>query len=400
MILNYKNHSDQCTLHKEAATKQMQKKKRKKILFLIPSLAGGGGEKILLTILAGLNREKFIPHIVLLERVIQYRGIMPEDVPVYCLNEEKEKKFFRSIFLLLFKIYPKLKPDIVVSFLEYANLVVLFSKKLSLYRFPVIICQHNFVSISLKHKRRNRLWPLIIKIIYPWADKIITVSKKMASDLINNFNMPRRRVQVIYNGLDLRSIERLMKQPGSTEGDKTPAIIACGRLTRQKNYPLLLRAFANISSQVDSKLLILGQGEEKASLERLSLDLGIRHKVEFLGFKDNPFIYMANADIFVLSSDWEGFPNVILEAMACGVPVISTKCHSGPDEIITNEVNGLLVPVGDINAMAQAILKLLKDTQLRKKLSSSAGERVKKFSLDKMVKEYERIFDELPERLF
>jgi glycosyltransferase involved in cell wall biosynthesis len=175
----------------------------------------------------------------------------------------------------------------------------------------------------------------------------------------------------------------------------TPVIIACGRLTYPKNYQLLLEAFARTQKQINSRLLILGQGEERTSLGELTHKLEIQDKVIFLGFQKNPFKYMAISDIFVLSSRWEGFPNVILEAMACGVPVISTRCPYGPDEVITDGINGILVPVGDKDVMADAIIRLLKDKKLREQLIMGGTKRAEDFRIEKMVAEYEMMINSL-----
>ncbi len=141
-----------------------------------------------------------------------------------------------------------------------------------------------------------------------------------------------------------------------------------------------------------SRLVILGDGGKRSNLEKLARQLGIERQVTFLGFQTNPFKYLARSDIFVLSSLWEGFALVIVEAMACGIPVISTRCPSGPDEIITDGVNGLLVPVADETALAEAILRLLKDKKLAVKLAQAGTKRAEDFAITKIIKQYEAIF--------
>jgi glycosyltransferase involved in cell wall biosynthesis len=372
----------------------MIKEKARKILFIIPSLNGGGAERILLNIIKLLDREKFTPYLVILENKGEYLDQVPEDTPIYYLNERSKGFIWLIVLSLAYKIYPRIKPDIIVSFIDYANLGSIIARILYVKGVPIVISQHNFTSLSLKNKRLKNILPLLFRVIYPMANKIIAVSKAMAADLTSNFGIARKNMQVIYNSLDLRHIKQLAKESTSSVAKEAiPTIVSCGRLTKQKNYPFLLRSFAKVVRQVDAKLLILGQGEEKASLEQLSFDLGIRNKVEFLGFKKNPFVYMANADIFVLSSDWEGLPMVILEAMACGVPVISTRCPSGPDEIITDGVNGLLVPTGDVEAMAEAIIKLLKDKPLRQRLAEGGKKRAEDFNAERMVIEYQNVFE-------
>ncbi|GAH75207.1 unnamed protein product [marine sediment metagenome] len=142
------------------------------------------------------------------------------------------------------------------------------------------------------------------------------------------------------------------------------------------------------------RLVILGEGDEEQALNKLAADLDISNDVAFLGFQNNPFSFIAHSNIFALSSHWEGFGNVIIEAMACSVPVISTNCPYGPNEIITDGVNGLLVPVGDTHAMAEAIAKLLKDEPLRERLAEEGKKRAEDFKVEKMVAEYEKVFED------
>jgi glycosyltransferase involved in cell wall biosynthesis len=379
-------------------------KKRKKILFVIPSLVGGGAERVTLNILKHLDRERFIPHLAMFSYEGEYLTQVPNDVSIYNLNWDLKKKqwinIFKLIKILAFKIYSELKPDIIISSLVYANLIVIISRKFSPIKPPIIITEQNNTLQAQNNFRILKIKTLWwIKRIYPQADEIIAVSKGVAKDLAKSFGVPKDKIQVIYNGTDLAFIKNAVQEPvdniALTRGN-APVIIACGRLQYQKNYPLLLEAFAKTLKHIDSRLLILGQGEDRSSLEELVARLGIRERVVFLGFQKNPYKYLAVSDIFVLSSRWEGAPNVLLEAMACGVPVISTRCHYGPEEIITDGVNGLLVPVGDKDAMADAIIRLLKDKQLREHLIVGGNKRVIDFSIDKMTLEYEKVIKNIP----
>jgi glycosyltransferase involved in cell wall biosynthesis len=371
----------------------------KEILFIIPSLSGGGAERVLLNILKYLDREKFKPYLVLFARKGQYLSQLPEDVEVYDLKKKSRFHFFKLIFLLARKLYPQIKPDLVVSFLEYTNLLALIARNFSQVKPAVVISERNYASLALQKKRVKGLRFWLAKKLYPRADKILTVSNRVGEDLTKNYRIGRQKMQTVYNSVDLRYVDRLAKEIYTPEIDKNfLTIVACGRLTQQKNYPLLLQSFAKIYWQINAKLLLLGQGEQRYSLEQLSNKLGLQGRVKFLGFKDNPYKYLAGSDLFVLSSSWEGFPNVILEAMACGVPVISTRCPSGPDEIITDGVDGRLVSVGDVDAMAEAMLKLLKDEPLRKRLADAGRKRAENFRVEKMVAEYEKVFDEVVEQ--
>jgi len=371
--------------------------KRKKIVFVIPSLAGGGAEKVLLYILKGIDRGKFIPSLVLFEKKGIFLEQVASDVKIYDLNKKNRFDFFKLVFKLTYKIYPRIKPEVVVSFLDYASYIAVLAKIIpSAFKPAVVTSEHNHLSLSLKPQRFKILRAWLIKKLFPRADKIIAVSEGVKEDLINSFSVSAKKIQVIHNCVDVSLIEVLSKQPVNDYFvDDVPTIIACGRLNCQKNYPLLLKAFSDVIKKNKAKLLILGEGEEKDNLSGLVHKLGIQENVEFLDFKKNPFKYIAKADVFALSSLYEGFGNVIIEAMACGVPVISTRCPSGPEEIITDEVNGLLVPVDDADALAVAILRLLKDEPLRKRLAEAGKKRAEDFRVERMVAEYENVFEEV-----
>lgn len=368
---------------------------RKKILFVITSLAGGGAEKIFINILKYLDRGKFIPYLAVFSCKGEYLSTVPQDVNIYDLNKKNRFDFFKLIMRLAFRIYPKIKPDIVISFLLYTNIVVLIARKLSSLKPPTIISERNYTLRVQKNLRMRKIKQILVRKMYSRVDKVIAVSRGVAKDLAGSIKGPKEKICVIYNGIDLALIRSAVKEPIDDifwPGDDVPVIIACGRLIYQKNYPLLLEAFAITQKHIDSRLLILGQGEDRISLEKLAHKLGIQKKVSFLGFQKNPYKYMAASDIFVLSSFWEGFANVVIEAMACGIPVISTRCY-GPEEIITDGRNGILVPGEDPEAMAGAIIRLLKDKRSAGHLAREGLKRAKDFRVEKMIVEYGKVIN-------
>jgi glycosyltransferase involved in cell wall biosynthesis len=194
---------------------------------------------------------------------------------------------------------------------------------------------------------------------YPWADAIVAVSKGVADDLARVARLPRDRIKVIYNPVVtealFRKAEEPLEHPWFLSGCP-PVILGVGRLTAAKDFPTLIRAFARVRESQLARLLILGEGEKRDSLEKLVRELRLERDVSMPGFMDNPYAYMRKSSIFVLSSCWEGLPNVLIEAMACGCQVISTNCPSGPEEILRGGHYGKLVPVGDAEALAKAIL--------------------------------------------
>jgi len=229
--------------------------------------------------------------------------------------------------------------------------------------------------------------------LYPKADRIVAVSQGVADDLIALLNLPTEKVAVIYNPVVTPELferaQELINHPWF-EQNQSPVILAVGRLSPEKDYPILFKAFSLVRQVRPAKLLILGEGEERANLERLAVELGIQNDVSMPGFVDNPFAFMSKASVFVLSSAWEGFPNVLVEALACGCPVIATDCRSGPREILDNGRYGRLVPVGDHEALAKAILDAL-DNPDSPADRQTRIQRAMEFSVDAAVDKYLKV---------
>lgn len=365
---------------------------RKRVLFVSHSLGGGGAQRVAALLLQHLDRQKFEPLLVVFEDRFDYP--VPEDVSAICFHKRGAYDLPRLIWRLA-QVYEKEKPDTVVGFMNYANLIAVGAKRLSPTKPKLLLTEHNTASIKLKQEFTSRLLGWAMPYLYPRADAVICVSRGVADDLVTHFRLPRQKIKVIYNPVDIDYVSGLAEEevdhPYFT-AKETPVIIAVGRLTAQKGYPYLLKAFAQVTARFPCRLIIRGDGEEKETLVKLIRELGIEKQVDFIGFQQNPFKYVAHSDIFVLSSLLEGFGLVIIEAMACRTPVISTRCPSGPDEIITDGVNGLLVPVADETTLAEAILRLLKEPSLATRLAQAGRKRVEDFAVAKIIKEYEALF--------
>lgn len=365
---------------------------RKRILFLIPTLGGGGAERVVTLLLEHLDRGRFELFLVLFHERCDYA--LPRDVPISCLRKKSRYDLPKLIWRLA-QIYEKKKPDVVLSFMNYANLISAVARKLSLSKPRLLFSEQIHVSTDFKHEPFSSLKAWALRRLYPQSDGVICVSRGVADDLVTEFRVPHEKIKVIFNPVDIEHVLTLAKEdvhhPWFVQ-KQSPIIIAMGRLTAQKGYPYLLKAFAQVISTFRCRLVILGEGQEREALNMLARELGVETEVAFLGFQQNPFKYLALADVFVLSSLWEGFALAIMEAMACGVPVISTRCPSGPDEIITHGVNGLLVPVADDTGLAEAMLHVLKDKELAAKLGQAGRERAEDFAVPKIVKQYEMLF--------
>jgi len=366
---------------------------KKKILFVIPALGAGGAERVLVQILNNLEKETWESVLVTFSRTVYYKDEIPQETRLIYIDKRRSLDFFKLIFSLA-KVINAERPSLVNSHLTYSNHLILLARLFSNYNFPVLLTEHNYMSLNLRNERYYLLKKLLIKALYPRATGIIVVSQGVKRDLIDNYGIKEEKCLTIYNPVDIDKIDIMLKESceHSWFKEKVPIIIACGRLTRQKNYPLLLKAIRLVSNERKVRLIILGDGELRSELELMAAKLNLRDNVLFLGFQKNPFKYIARATIFVLSSSWEGFGNVIIEAMACRVPVISTSCPAGPDEIITHGVNGLLVPINDEKALAESILNLLYNERLRTKLAEAGRKRAMDFEVKKITNCYKSAY--------
>jgi len=372
-----------------------------KVLFFISSLDGGGAEKVMVNILSHIDRDKIDPSLILFYPFDDspYRKYLRGDVKVTVIGR-KSDSFFEKIrqFLNFFRAVHREKPRVILSMLTHNNIIALFAGVL--VRIRVIVCEHITLGEVIKTREgRTMVWfPVapLVKILYRFADKIIAVSEGIKINLTEEFRIAAGTIEVIYNPVDIARISWLsrmhLEHPFFQGG--VPVILAVGRLVWQKGFDLLLRAFREVLSELDARLILAGEGHERESLQRLAKDLGIAAKVSFVGFQTNPYAFMSKADVFVLSSRYEGLPMVLLEALACGTPVISTDCKSGPREILDNGRCGLLVPVRDMKALSEAIVRSLKDSELRENFSRLGRERATDFSVDRIIRQYENVIHE------
>ncbi|MBI3755588.1 MAG: glycosyltransferase [Deltaproteobacteria bacterium] len=373
---------------------------KKRILFITPSLYGGGAERVLVLLLRHLDRSRFQPVVVLFEPENDYKEDIPDDVRIVSLNSSGMLDSARLI-LSLSQLLKKEAPDIICTSIyrvKPLSLITALAMRLSRVKARVFLTEHGNLSWCMKTAKLASLRGFLIrnKFLYPEKDNVICVSKGLRDDLVNNWGVSAARTKIIYNPVEIDRIQILAKEEVDHHWfqERRPVIIACGRLDRQKDYPLLLRVFASVSKEAsDLRLVILGDGLLRKELIEYTGVLGISDKTAFLGFQKNPFKYIARAKALVLSSVMEGFPMVLIEAMACGTPVISTRCESGPEELITDGVDGLLTPVGDVDAMGNAIHSLLRDEFLRIRLAEAGRRRVEDFRAEKITAEYERMFE-------
>jgi glycosyltransferase involved in cell wall biosynthesis len=356
-----------------------------RVAIFLPSLCGGGAEKVMVTLAQGFCSYGLKVDLVLARAEGPYLAQVPREVRIIDLNVS------RVLFSLpSFVGYLRSKrPAAILTAMDHANVVALLARRLSGVSVRTIVSIHANLSDTIANAsslktRISRYW---IRPFYPWADAVVAVSHGVAKDLVSRTGLPLEKVRVIYNPVVTselfsnasKSLDHPWFQPG-----EPPVILGVGRLTDQKDFQTLIHAFARVRGRRAVRLMILGEGEKRSELEALVNALELDEDVALPGFVENPYSYMRAAALFVLPSRWEGFGNVLAEAMACGTPVVSTNCPSGPAEILEDGRWGSLVPVGDVGAMAEAInIQLASDNADRMKESV-----VERFYANRIVNQY------------
>ena len=381
---------------------------KKNLAILILSLEGDGAERVVSILLRELKDDYNIT-LVLMKNIIDYE--IPKEIEVVLLDDEEDDskalKFAKLPFLAYSykELCKKYEIDISLSFMNRPNYINVLAKTYGNESVCIIseriAPSKEYESSSLK----DSVSRYMIRNLYPKADMIIPNSKGIEEDLIENFSIPTSLIQTIYNPVDLERIDSLKNEECSFPFDYF-TYINIGRLHPQKNHKALIEAFYYLND-LDSRLIIIGEGELREELEEFIDNLDLRDRVFLIGRESNPFKYLKRADVFVLSSNYEGFPNVLLEALACETPIISTDCKSGPREILTGKNTtsfhlqrgveeakyGILTPVSDVAALSEAMRKMKEDKNLRERYKRFGRMRVKDFDKNKIVEKYKKAIE-------
>ena len=256
------------------------------------------------------------------------------------------------------------QPDIVISSLELINFIAIIGKFLSASKAKFVIRIASTVSIQKRPAIKKVIEKIAVTILYRYADEIIAVSNGVADDLSIYARIDGRQITTIYSPV---IFPNLLKKSAEVTSHpwfavkSEPVILGIGRLSPEKNFANLIKAFAIIKERTQAQLIILGSGEQRRELETLIRNLNLEEVVDLPGFVENPYAFLNSASVFVLSSDWEGLPVALIEALACGIKIVSTDCPSGPREILKNGEYGTLVPPGNPVLLAQAISGALEE---------------------------------------
>jgi len=380
-----------------------------KLLMLITSLAGGGAERAAseLSINLGSNIKR---KIVTLTDNISY----PSNEPPISLNLKFKRPLIASFAYTTIigtikyrKLINKYKPEVSLSFLTLDNIINVLANARN-KNTVIIVSVHTSLSHKFGNSLNGKLIKLVIQRMYSKANLIIAVSEGVEQELVNEYGISSNKIKVLYNPINLESIETMATEEILDEDfpRDMPIIINVGRLSKAKGQWNLIRAFSKVRERIKCKLCIIGTGPLERDLKNLTKKLNLEDDVLFLGWKDNPFKYISKSSLFVLSSVSEALPYALIEAMACGCPVISTNCKYGPAEILKDGKYGILIPsvenennfhlgLGSLNntelILADEIIRLLEDTHIRKIYCKKSKERAKNFSLDSIIPLYENI---------
>lgn len=284
------------------------------------------------------------------------------------------------------------RPASILSYLNDSNLNLMLAALVCRGDTRYLPSVRNHISTATQQTQSKwlRSVPVLMRRYFPLADLVVAPSVGVSEDVMAITGLPGSRIAVVHNPVFRPEIIELSQRPVDHPwlADRAaPVLVAAGKLKPQKDFATLLKAFAKVREKRPVHLLILGEGAERSALEQLVGELGIAADVDMPGYVENPYPYFRQADVFVLSSAWEGLPNVLIEAMACGCPVVATDCPSGPSEILDQGRIGRLVPVGDVSALAAAIDATLDAPAPRE----AFVQRARHYSYDSVLADYERV---------
>ncbi len=357
--------------------------KKIRILFFVPFMNGGGAERVVLTLLHHLDRDRFEPVLVMMKREGRYLDMIPKDINVIDLGASQARY---AIFKII-KVIREQKPDIVFATLAYLNLIIALIRPLLSKKITFMARESNTVSVRNKQEKYPKLFDFLYKKVYQNFDIVVTQAQYMRDDLHENYHFPKEKMVIIYNPINTQEITQKLQEKGDLGYHDRYHLLAVGKLGYQKGYDMML----SIMTRLDDSyyLSILGEGADKEKLEAQILELDLSNRVCLLGFEANPFRQMKEADLLLLSSRYEGLPNVVLEAAYCGRATVAFDAPGGVGEIIEEGFNGFLVPAFDEAAFADAIKRARAHDFDAEAISKRSEE---KYAVRHIIQQYEKLF--------
>jgi glycosyltransferase involved in cell wall biosynthesis len=360
-----------------------------RILLFLPDMDGGGAQRTFVNLANILPRARIEPTLAAARIDGHARHWLDENVPLHDLNSGR----LRWALGPLRRLVRQQRPDALVATIADANAVAWLAVQGLSARPKLILRETN------SHRARADIGPVrrtLIGCAYRRADAVIALSEGVRQEITADYRLEPTCTHTIPNAVDVANLYdavRLVREGDVPTATTGPMIVAMGRLTRQKGFDILLDAFAGIAAK-DARLTILGEGDDRIALETRARELGIAERVSLPGFVGDIAPWLAHADLFVLSSRWEGFGHVIVEAMAAGLPVIATDCPYGPGEILCDGETGLLVPPENPHALGAAINRVLSDSELGAKLRKNAATASARYALSEIAERYATLIEE------
>lgn len=359
----------------------------KKLIFIIPHLGKGGAERFFSILLNNIDKKKFDVTLLLIYGLEgEYLKDINKNIKVETLNKTK----LRYCFFELWKYLNNKKPDIVLSTIGSLNIIISFLIPFLPKKIKFVARESNMISLLPCTKFEKFGYKYMFNNFF----KVIAQSNDMKEDLLKNTNICQKKVIIINNAVDKKIINKFLNK-NEVKKSKKIRLINVGRLTEQKGQDMLIEIFSRIiKKHKELELLILGNGPKEQELKKRTKELGLEKEIKFLGFQSNPYSYMKSSDIYVATSRYEGFPNILLEANYCGLPIISFECKGGINEIIENGVNGYTIKCFDLLEFSDRLNYMIeKEFIFDKKFLKNNIEN--KYSIEKIVKEYEKIFENI-----
>ena len=367
-------------------------KPRLRILFVLASLRGGGAEGVMVTLLRYLDRSRFELHLALVKAEGVHLERVPADVSLHDLKANRARYTIPSFVRLVWK----LRPHLVITTLGHLNLTLILARKLLPHTVRMVVREGTVVSALLdRHVENPWVWRWLYRRLYAKADVIVCQSDYMLEDLAQSVGIPRNKMVRIYNPVDLQRISELSLNHSNPYCGDGPHLLAVGRLSREKGYDLLLDAMAMVHQALPyAKLTVLGTGPLEGALLAQRTSLGLSEVVRFIGFEPNPYPYFRRADLFVLSSRFEGFPNALLEALALGTRAVAADCPGGAREIAGHFSGCTFVRSEDAAALARGILDILSEDRSKTR-EGNEQVRSEEFAVHHITAQYEALFQKV-----
>ncbi|GAB4203722.1 MAG: glycosyltransferase [Sandaracinaceae bacterium] len=382
-----------------------------RIAIAIPDFARLGAQRVAFWVARGLDRARFAPFFLVHEAVGGLADQRPSDVPVVEVDRYLPRlRRGRSVARLegYARALREHEPALALGVVQYPTIALAAARARLRARWPIVGSEHSFVTRNLadleaygpafRSVYRALLRPLYNRVV----DRVLMTADEGRDDLVTSFGVARERIVVLPNPIDRARVASVADEPledpwlprERRRDAPIPVIVGAGRLVAQKRFDHLVRAFAKVRARRPARLLILGSGAAREKLEALARELGAAADVR-IEDRSPPWQQMARAALFVLSSEWEGFPMVLAEAMSLGCPIVSYACPSGPREMLEEGRGGVLVADGDVDALARAIEDAIAAPERMQQLARRAEERAKEYGIAEVVRGYEALFDAL-----